>query len=80
MKSKRSQSSRIKKPVLKRLADSITWESFRSLLGQGYAQESNGNAERKRINPLILFKMLVLQQLFNWGCPGFVDRSLDVTP
>jgi hypothetical protein len=24
--------------------------------------------------------MLVLQQLFNWGCPGFVDRSLDVTP
>jgi transposase len=48
-----------KKPVLKRLADSIPWESFRPLLDKGYAQE------RKRIDPLILFKMLVLQQLFN---------------
>ena len=28
-----------KKPVLRRLADSIPWESFRPLLGQGYAQE-----------------------------------------
>jgi len=54
-----------KKPVLKRLADSIPWESFRPLLDQGYAQELKNNAGRKRINPLILFKMLVLQQLFN---------------
>ena len=53
-----------KKPVLKRLADSIPWESFRPLLDQGYAQERKSNAERKRIDPLILFKMLVLQQLF----------------
>ena len=54
-----------KKPVLKRLADSIPWESFRPLLDQGYAQERKSNAGRKRIDPLILFKMLVLQQLFN---------------
>ena len=54
-----------KKPVLKRLADSIPWESFRPLLDQGYVQERKSNAGRKRIDPLILFKMLVLQQLFN---------------
>jgi len=54
-----------KKPVLKRLADSIPWESFRPILDQGYAQERKSNAGRKRIDPLILFKMLILQQLFN---------------
>ena len=54
-----------KKPVLKRLADSIPWESFHPLLEKGYAQERKSNAGRKRIDPLILFKMLVLQQLFN---------------
>ena len=54
-----------KKPVLKRLADSIPWEPFRPLLDKGYAHERKSNAGRKRIDPLILFKMLVLQQLFN---------------
>jgi IS5 family transposase len=54
-----------KKPVLKRLTDSIPWESFRPLLDQGYVQERKSNAWRKRIDPLIFFKMLVLQQLFN---------------
>jgi hypothetical protein len=60
-----------KKPVLKRLADSIPWESLRPLLDKGYAQERKrnvgrkSNAGRKRIDPLILFKMLVFQQLFN---------------
>ena len=54
-----------KKPVLKRLADSIPWESFRPLLDKGYEHDRKSNAGRKRIDPLILFKMLVLQQLFN---------------
>jgi transposase, IS5 family len=53
-----------KKPVLKRLSDSIPWESFRPLVDQGYVLERINNAGRKRIDPLILFKMLVLQQLF----------------
>jgi len=35
------------------------------LLDKGYSQERKSNAGRKRIDPLILFKMLVLQQLFN---------------
>jgi hypothetical protein len=54
-----------KKPVLQRLAESIPWQSFRPLLDKGYVQERKSNAGRKRIDPLILFKMLVLQQLFN---------------
>ena len=54
-----------KKPVLTCLSESIPWEAFRSLLEKGYSQERKSNAGRKRINPLILFKMLVLQQLFN---------------
>jgi hypothetical protein len=47
------------------LTDSIPWQSFRPLLDKGYEHERKSNAGRKRIDPLILFKMLVLQQLFN---------------
>ena len=54
-----------KKPVLQRLSESIPWESFRLLLDKGYAKERKSSAGRRRIDPLILFKMLVLQQLFN---------------
>ena len=54
-----------KKPVLKRLTDLIAWELCRPLLDKGDAFERKSNAGRKRINPLILFKMLILQQLFN---------------
>jgi hypothetical protein len=52
-----------KKPVLNRLSESIPWESFRPLLDQGYVLERKSNAGRKRIDPLILFKMIALQQL-----------------
>jgi IS5 family transposase len=62
---KRVAKLKSKKPVLKRLAESVPWESFYPLLDKGYAQEHKSNAGSKRINPLILFKMLVLQQLFN---------------
>jgi hypothetical protein len=56
-----------KKPVLKRLSESIPWVSFRPLLDQGYVLERKSNAGRKRIDPQILFKMLVFQQLFHIG-------------
>ena len=52
-------------PVLTCLSESIPWEAFRPLLQKGYIQERNSHASRKRIDRLILFKMLVLQQLFN---------------
>lgn len=50
-----------KKLVLTCLSESIPWEAFRPLLDKGYSQERKSNAGRKRIDPLILFKMLVLQ-------------------
>lgn len=61
---KRIHKLRHKKPVLTTLSEAIPWESLRSLLEQGYTHERKSNAGRKRIDPLILFKMLVLQQLF----------------
>jgi hypothetical protein len=54
-----------KKPVLTCLWESIPWEAFRPLLEKGYSQERKSNAGRKRIDPLILFTMLVLYQPFN---------------
>ena len=54
-----------KKPKLKRLADSNPWEKFRPLLVQGFDQERKSNTGQERIDPLIHFKRLVLQQLFN---------------
>lgn len=54
-----------KKPVLQLLNELIPWESFRLLLDKGFSQERKSNAGRKRIEPLVFFKMLVLQQLFN---------------
>lgn len=54
-----------KKPVLMLLAELIPWGSFRPLLEKGYEQECKSPAGRERIDPLILFKMLILQQLFN---------------
>ena len=54
-----------KKPVLTCLLESIPWDAFRPLLEKGQSQERRSNAGRKRVDPLILFKMLVIQQLFN---------------
>jgi IS5 family transposase len=54
-----------KKPILKGLADLTPWESYRPLLDMGYEHACKCNAGRKRIDLLILFMILVLQQLFN---------------
>ena len=61
----RIQKLQDKKPVLVLLSARIPWDTFLPLLDRGYSQERKSNAGRKRIDPLILFKMLVLQQLFN---------------
>ena len=62
-----------KKPTLKRLSESIPWEPFLKPHEMVYSQEPKSNAARNRIDPLILFKMLVMQQLFN-----FSDEELEV--
>ncbi len=65
VKQQRASKLKNKKPVLTCLSELIPWQAFRPLLDKDYSQESKSNAGRKRIYPLILFKMLVLQQLFN---------------
>ncbi len=62
---KRNHMLQQKKPTLATLSEAIPWETFRPLLEQGYSHELRSNAGRKRIAPLLLFKILVLQQLFN---------------
>lgn len=53
------------KPVLRVLAETVPWRAFNPLLEQAYERDRKSNAGRKRIEPLVLFKMLILQQLFN---------------
>jgi len=54
-----------RKQVLKQLTESIPRESFRPLLDQGYTHNQRNKAGIKKIDPLILFKMLDQKQLFN---------------
>ena len=54
-----------KKPTLERLAATIPWENFRPLLESTFEKERKSPAGRKRIDVIVMFKMLVLQQLFN---------------
>lgn len=54
-----------KKPALEHLAATIPWGKFRPLLESAFQKERKSAAGRKRIDVLVMFKMLVLQQLFN---------------
>ena len=54
-----------KKPILKVLAEMIPWGSFLPRLNQAYQRDRKSAAGRMRIDPLVLIKMLILQQLFN---------------
>ena len=62
---KRIHNLRLKKPTVAAFSESIPWDAFRPLLEQGYSHERKRDAGRKRINPLIPCKMLILQELFN---------------
>ena len=58
-----------KKPSLERLKAAIPWEEFRPLLESAFAKERQSPAGRKRIDVIVMFKMLVLQQLYNLRAP-----------
>ncbi len=49
-----------KKPAWTRLGELIAWELFRPLLDKGYSKEYESNAGCKRMDPVMLFKLLVL--------------------
>ena len=52
-------------PSLQRMKELIPLESFRPLLMRGYVQDWKSNAGRKPIDPVMMFRMMVLQQLYN---------------
>lgn len=54
-----------KKDLLVRLNEIIPWETFRPLLAQIHDKRRKSNAGRKPIDGIVMFKLLVLQQLYN---------------
>jgi transposase len=54
-----------KHDLLIRLDKIVPWEMFRPLLNQVHEKERKSNAGRKPIDVMILFKMLILQHLYN---------------
>ena len=54
-----------KKSLLPRLAEMVPWESVRETLEQVHQKERKSNAGRKPMDVVVMFKMLVLQKLYN---------------
>ena len=52
-------------PMLGRLAKTVPWEDFRRLLESIFDKEGKSLVGRKRIDVVIMFKLLVLQQCLN---------------
>jgi IS5 family transposase len=61
----RYQKLESKKTLLMNLDEQIPWPEFRPLLEKIHDKPRKSNAGRKPIDVLIMFKMLVLQQLYN---------------
>ncbi len=54
-----------KKTLLPRLAEMVPWENFRETLEKVHLKERKSNAGRKPIDAVLMFKLLVLQRLYN---------------
>jgi transposase, IS5 family len=54
-----------KKSLLDRIDEWIPWEKFRPILEEIYAQHRLSNAGRKPFEPLLMFKLIILQKLYN---------------
>ncbi len=54
-----------KKTLLMKLDEIVPWSEFRPLLEKIYDKPRKSNAGRKPIDVIVMFKMLVLQQLYN---------------
>ena len=53
------------KVLLPRLAQMVPWESFRVTLTKVRPEQRKSNAGRKPIDEVLMFKLLVLQRLYN---------------
>ena len=54
-----------KKTLLLKLDEKVPWEEFRPVLEQVHEKPRKSNAGRKPMDVIVMFKMLVLQQLYN---------------
>jgi IS5 family transposase len=61
----RYQKLESKKTLLMKLDEKIPWQEFRPLLEKIHDQPRKSNGGRKPIDVVVMFKMLVLQQLYN---------------
>lgn len=61
----RQQQLEQKKAVLSQLNQLVPWESFRPLLSRIHDKPRKSNAGRKPLDVILLFKLLVLQKLYN---------------
>jgi transposase, IS5 family len=62
---RRQQKLNQKKDVLVTLNTIIPWESFRAVLESVREKPRKSNAGRKPFDPILLFKLMLLQQLYN---------------
>jgi transposase, IS5 family len=62
---KRRQQLEARKDKLRDLNEMVPWEVLRSVLEQLPRPERKSNAGRKAIDPMVLFKLLILKHLYN---------------
>ena len=63
----RHQKLEAKKDLLIWLDEIIPWDTFRPMLESVYAKPRKSNAGRPALDVVVMFKLLVLQQLYNIG-------------
>ena len=63
----RHQKLESKKDLLTYLDEVVPWESFRPLLKQIHQKPRKSNAGRRPLDVILMFKLLILQQLYNIG-------------
>ncbi|CDN16887.1 Transposase (class II) [Richelia intracellularis] len=61
----RYQKLESKKTLLMKLDETVPWSVFRPILEQVHDKPRKNNPGRKPIDAIVMFKMLVLQQLYN---------------
>ncbi|QCS47990.1 IS5 family transposase [Picosynechococcus sp. PCC 11901] len=69
---KRHQYLEEKQDILVKLNEWIPWEEFREILNQVQPKERKSKAGRKAIDPVRMFKLLILQRLY-----GISDEALE---
>jgi len=69
---KRHQYLEEKQDILVQLNKWIPWEEFREILNQTQVKEKKSKAGRKAIDPILMFKLLILQRLY-----GISDEALE---